>query len=201
MSKYISLFFVLIASVGQLTGDQQNVIVGKVTKIDRVAPVPIPQERGQYTYARDYAALQWETQTPWIPDGKIVEGKPVLKWPIVAYYKGAWYPSIVWFYDNGDGGGARFRASNGYKWGTPERWAYVRFWKEEWDPARKQHYVPGLDGPESVPADDDKPGVHMDDIAGQQLVDILRRSFTMKKIQDFIDASPYDEPDKGAPLE
>lgn len=44
-----------------------------------------------------------------------------------------------------------------------------------------------------------KPGIHIDDVAGQQLVDILKRSFTTARIQDFIDASPYDEPDTGAP--
>jgi len=44
-----------------------------------------------------------------------------------------------------------------------------------------------------------KPGIHIDDIAGQQLIDILKRSFTTARIQDFIDASPYDEPDTGAP--
>lgn len=44
-----------------------------------------------------------------------------------------------------------------------------------------------------------KQGIHIDDIAGQQLVDILKRSFTTARIQDFLDASPYDEPDTGAP--
>ena len=44
-----------------------------------------------------------------------------------------------------------------------------------------------------------KQGVHIDNIAGQQIVDILKRSFTTTQIQDFIDASPYDEPDTGAP--
>lgn len=44
-----------------------------------------------------------------------------------------------------------------------------------------------------------KSGVHIDNIAGQQLVDILKRSFTTAQIQDFIDASPFDEPDTGAP--
>lgn len=44
-----------------------------------------------------------------------------------------------------------------------------------------------------------KQGIHIDDIAGQQLVDILKRSFTTSRIQDFMDASPYDEPDTGAP--
>ena len=42
-------------------------------------------------------------------------------------------------------------------------------------------------------------GIHIDAIAGQQLVDILKRSFTTARIQDFMDASPYDEPDTGAP--
>lgn len=44
-----------------------------------------------------------------------------------------------------------------------------------------------------------KQGVHIDNIAGQQLIDILKRSFTTAQIQDFIDASPFDEPDTGAP--
>lgn len=44
-----------------------------------------------------------------------------------------------------------------------------------------------------------KPGIHIDDVAGQQLIDILKRSFTTARIQDFMDASPYDEPDTGAP--
>ena len=44
-----------------------------------------------------------------------------------------------------------------------------------------------------------KQGVHIDNIAGQQLIDILKRSFTTSQIQDFMDASPYDEPDTGAP--
>lgn len=52
--------------------------------------------------------------------------------------------------------------------------------------------------PPSTPAPGD--GVHIDAIAGQQLVDILKRSFTTARIQDLIDASPYDEPDVGAPL-
>lgn len=47
--------------------------------------------------------------------------------------------------------------------------------------------------------DTTKPGSHIDAIAGQQLVDILKRSFTTARIQDFMDASPYDEPDTGAP--
>lgn len=44
-----------------------------------------------------------------------------------------------------------------------------------------------------------KQGVHIDAIAGQQLIDILKRSFTTAQIKDFIDASPFDEPDTGAP--
>ena len=44
-----------------------------------------------------------------------------------------------------------------------------------------------------------KQGVHIDNIAGQQLIDILKRSFTTSQIQDFMDASPFDEPDTGAP--
>lgn len=44
-----------------------------------------------------------------------------------------------------------------------------------------------------------KPGIHMDAIQGQWMVDDLKRSFTTAQIQDFIDASPFDEPDTGAP--
>lgn len=44
-----------------------------------------------------------------------------------------------------------------------------------------------------------KQGVHIDNIAGQQIIDILKRSFTTAQIQDFMDASPFDEPDTGAP--
>ena len=44
-----------------------------------------------------------------------------------------------------------------------------------------------------------KQGVHIDNIAGQQIIDILKRSFTTSQIQDFMDASPFDEPDTGAP--
>lgn len=42
-------------------------------------------------------------------------------------------------------------------------------------------------------------GVHIDAIAGQQLVDILKRSFTVDEINKMMEASPYDEPDTGAP--
>lgn len=44
-----------------------------------------------------------------------------------------------------------------------------------------------------------KQGVHMSATQGQWMVDDLKRSFTTAQIQDFIDASPFDEPDTGAP--
>jgi len=47
--------------------------------------------------------------------------------------------------------------------------------------------------------DEPTTGVHIDAIAGQQLIDILKRSFTTFQIMDFMDRSPYDEPDTGAP--
>ena len=63
--------------------------------------------------------------------------------------------------------------------------------------------VPGLNGAPSAvlpPLSSGKAGIHMDDVAGQQLVDLLKRSFTWERIMTFGDLSPYDEPDTGAPL-
>lgn len=155
-----------------------------------------PDKNGQFTAKQNFGATRWEkgTVVPPIEDGVLdpTTQKPVLKWPILAYYPNAWYPSIVWYYDGS------FRASNGYKWGTPARWSYVRWWQESWDGTK--NIIPGAVVKTTDPVVD-KPGVHMDDIAGQQMIDILKRSFTNKRIQDFMDASPYDEPDKGAPLE
>lgn len=42
-------------------------------------------------------------------------------------------------------------------------------------------------------------GVHIDAIAGQQMIDIIKRSFTVDEINKMMEASPYDEPDTGAP--
>ena len=42
-------------------------------------------------------------------------------------------------------------------------------------------------------------GVHMDAIQGQWMVDMLKRSFTVNEINLLMEASPYDEPDTGAP--
>jgi len=39
----------------------------------------------------------------------------------------------------------------------------------------------------------------MDAVQGQWMVDDLKRSFTTAQIMDMLDASPYDEPDTGAP--
>lgn len=174
---------------------------------------------GGLTVRSNPAAHDWHTDTdiPSRDDGAIdmngelkpdwpvdpATGKPKLMWPIIAYYKGAWYPSIIWYYDNGDGQGKRFRASNGHKWGTPERWAYVRWGREVWNEAMGRMEVPdtGYAVPTAAPPKDDKPGVHMDDIQGQWMVDDLKRSFTVNKINWFLEHSVYDEPDTGAPEE
>jgi hypothetical protein len=166
---------------------------------------PTSDPNGGWTPRKNFAAHEWHpaTDVPSRLDWQIDAdtGERVLRWPILAYYKGAWYPSIVWYYDNGDGFGAKYRSSNGNRWGTPERWAYVRMEKEVWNPITERMEVPGLPG--SPPPDptnpDDKPGVHMDDIQGQWMVDDLKRSFTTNKINEFLEASPYDEPDTGAP--
>ena len=159
---------------------------------------------GQFTAKQNFAATRWEkgSVVPSFKDGIVdpTTQKAVLKWPIVAYYPNAWYPSIVWFYDNGDGGGSRFRASNGYKWGTPERWAYVHWWTEVWNEQMQRMEIPDVVLNPTAPAPE-KPGVHMDDIQGQWMVDDLKRSFTVNKINWFLEHSVYDEPDTGAPLE
>ena len=119
-------------------------------------------------------------------------------WPILAYYAGNKKPLVVWYW------GGSFRSSNGGNWGVPERWAYIRYYQEVWDPIAKQGRIPGLDPAIEPPPVAQQPaqpgdGVHIDVIAGQQLVDILKRSFTTQEIMDKMDRSPYDEPDTGAP--
>ena len=179
---------------------------------ERWAVAGYPDPAGGMTPYVNFAAYGWHlgTVTPDRADGGIdpatglavpgwpvnpATGKAVLKWPILAEYNGV--PSVVWYW------GRSFRTSNGSPWGKPLRWAYVRQAEEVWNATVKQWEVPGLNGaPAAVlpPLNKGKAGIHMDDVAGQQLVDMLRRSFTWAKIQDFGDLSPYDEPDTGAPL-
>jgi len=198
MRKYIFFFVLPLISFfafAQLTGDQQNAIMGSQHQIDRVILDTKIHPNGQYTKARDWVGYWWQGSNvvPERPDGLMVNGVRKLKWPIIADTGGL--PAVVWYYDGA------FRSSNGYKWTTPKRWGYLRLVGEEWDPANQQNYIPGLDGPESAPSADDKPGVYMTDVQGQWMIDDLKRSFTVNKINKMLEASPYDEPDKGAPLE
>lgn len=164
--------------------------MGGTDKIVRVrqAVQQVPDPSGNVIAYQDFAAYAWHpaSQTPDRPDSPSAR-----RWPIVAMYT---QPIIVWYYDGS------FRASNGGKWGTPARWAYLRLEPEVWNPAKQQWEIEGL-GYTSPPATApvSKAGVHMDATQGQWMIDDLKRSFTTTQIQDMIDASPYDEPDTGAP--
>ena len=168
-------------------------------KIQRMSVALRPHPDGGFTNYQNFAAYPWQASAtvPDRPDGAVdaESGKRVLKWPILAYYPAGQYPMIVWYWEGS------FRASNGSKWGTPEHWAYVRYAEEVWNPAAKQFEVPGLPGSVQPPATapTGKAGVHMDATQGQWMVDDLKRSFTTQQIMDMMDASPYDEPDTGAP--
>ena len=136
------------------------------------------------------AAYDWQSGSvaPIRPDN-IAEKR----WPIVAEYPQK-PPMIIWYF------GGAFRASNGNPWSVPQRWAYLRLEEEVWNPARQQWEINGLTytaPPATAPTH--KAGVHMDAIQGQWMVDDLKRSFTTTQIMDMLDASPYDEPDTGAP--
>lgn len=162
---------------------------------------PTSDPNGGWTPRQNVAAYQWHpaSATPARPDGDIdpETRKPAPKWPIIVEPVEG-YPDIMWYW------GGFWRQANGARINVSvNRWAYVRGKPEIWNPLTKRMEIPGLYGspPESTPADDDKPGVYMSDIQGQWMVDDLKRSFTWKRIQDFGDLSPYDEPDKGAPLE
>lgn len=189
---------VLVADLGPVelaaAGDATMGTTDKVQRY-RMAIQSVPAADGGLTNAADYAAHEWHpgTYRPYRPDGP--EG---YTWPILAYFKDNRKPLVVWYW------GGSFRSSNGGNWGQPDRWAYVRYYQEVWDPVGKQWRVPGLDPaieppPVTAPPAQPGDGVHIDAIAGQQLVDILKRSFTTQEIMDMMDASPYDEPDTGAP--
>ena len=133
------------------------------------------------------AAYEWRTNAPDRPDS--LEEK---RWRILAQYTHGLY--LIWYW-NGS-----FRDGKGATWGTPQRWAYLRMEEEVWNPAKQQWEIPGLTytaPPATAPTG--KQGVHMDGVQGQWMVDDLKRSFTTAQIMDMIDASPYDEPDTGAP--
>ncbi len=166
----------------------------------RMAASLVQQPDGTVVPYANWAAYGWHlgTEVPDRPDGVVnpATGVPVQRWPMVAEY-GNGNINIVWYW------GGWFRSANGSKWGKPARWAYLRQAEEVWNAGTKQWEVPGLNGvagPVLPPVAPSKAGVHMDDVAGQQLVDLLKRSFTWERIQDFGDLSPYDEPDTGAPM-
>lgn len=134
------------------------------------------------------AAYDFRTNTP-----DRLDSLAKKRWPIIAEYTPN-VPRTVWYFDGA------FRSSNGYAWGIPPRWAYYRGEEEVWNPAKQQWEINGLTytaPPATAPTG--KQGVHMDAAQGQWMVDDLKRSFTTTQIMDMMDASPYDEPDTGAP--
>lgn len=155
---------------------------------------------GGYTVANNVAAHEWHSgkDTPNRKDGEPdpLTGKPKLIWPILAYYPGAWYPSIIWYYDNGDGEGRRYRSSNGYKWGTPERWAYVRWGKELWNEQMQRMEVPGTGYLVPVAAPPKPTPKSL-----RYIVDGLKMRYTTGELNQAIDESQYNEPSEGAPEE
>lgn len=145
------------------------------------------QDGGMCPYL-NVAAYQWRKDTPDRPDSLAEK-----RWPIIVENLSG-TPSIVWYFDGG------FRSSNGYRWTIPVRWAYYRGEEEVWNPEKQQWEINGLyytAPPATAPTG--KQGVHMDATQGQWMVDDLKRSFTTQQIMDMMDASPYDEPDTGAP--
>lgn len=189
--------FSLVAFLPLVFGPDVRAQVSDGGKVQRMSVALRPHPEGGFTNYQNFAAYPWQggAVVPERPDGVVdaATGKRVLKWPILAYYPAAQYPMIVWYWEGS------YRASNGSKWGTPEHWAYVRYAEEVWNPVAKQFEVPGLVAPAAPASGGD--GVHIDAVAGQQLVDILKRSFTTQEIMDKMDRSPYDEPDTGAPEE
>jgi len=149
-----------------------------------------PDQHGQYTVRSNPAAHDFHagTDIPSRPDSLLEK-----RWPIIAEYV-INAPIVVYYWDGS------FRSSNGARWGTPKRWAYYRGAPEVWNPLTGRMEVPGLPGsPPPAAPPTGKQGVHMDATQGQWMVDDLKRSFTTTQIQDMLDASPYDEPDTGAP--
>jgi len=184
---------VLVADLGPVelasAGDATMGTTDKVQRY-RMAIQSVPAADGGLTNAADYAAHEWHpgTYRPYRPDGP--EG---YTWPILAYFKDNRRPLVVWYW------GGSFRSSNGGNWGQPERWAYIRYYQEVWDPAGKQWRVPGLD-PAIVPPVTVPPrGTFQIPKSMQYQVDALKLRYTTKEIMDAMDASPYDEPSEGAP--
>lgn len=192
------VFLVIIAPPNQKAGSQT---FGSTYTPDAQQAYSInmqPDPHGQYTVRDNAAAHAWHlgTDIPNRKDGVIDQSskKPKLIWPIIAYYKGSSYPSIVWYYDDGTGPG--YRASNGYKWGTPVRWAYVRWGKEEWNPQMNRMEVPGTGY--VIPA---TPSPKPTPKSLRYIIDGLKMRHTTGELLQAIDESQYNEPSEGAPEE
>jgi hypothetical protein len=142
--------------------------------------------QGGYTHAKDYACEDWRaaTDTPERPDSMTAR-----RWKLMLDYGGT-NQQYGYYWDG------LFRYTNGAQCRVPGRWAYLRLRPEIW--TGTEFVLPDGSAP-AVAASVKKPGVHIDAVAGQQLIDILKRSFTTVQLQDFMDASPYNEPDTGAP--
>lgn len=140
--------------------------------------------QGNFTQHRDFAAEDWRTDTPERPDSITTR-----RWKLMMDYGGT-NQQYGYYWDG------LFRYTNGTQCRPPIRWAYLRLQPELWNGSQFTLADGSIPQPKAA---DPKQGVHMDDVAGQQLMDILKRSFTWERIMTFGDLSPYDEPDTGAP--
>jgi hypothetical protein len=166
---------------------------------------PTSDPNGGWTPRQNFAAYPWRDGTliPARPDGLIdpETGRRVLQWPIQAELAPGEYGTVWFGKDKETDAVGKWRSSNWSQRRAPLRWAYVRKEPEVWNEQMQRMEIPGLpwSPTPAPPATPGKAGVHMDNTQGQWMVDDLKRSFTTSQIQDFIDASPYDEPDTGAP--
>lgn len=185
----------------EVTGDAQNALMGRTDKVQRydLAIKAVPAPAGAYTNAVDAAAHEWHpgTYRPYRPDGPPHAtgiGPDGYLWPILAYYKDNRKPLVVWYW------GGSFRSSNGGNWGIPERWAYIRYYQEVWDPIAKQGRIPGLDPAIEAPPVPPQAGpLKPTPKSLRYVIDGLKMRYTTGELNQAIDESLYNEPSEGAP--
>lgn len=183
----LSCAFVLAADTGPKD---------KVIKV-RPALALVQDPTGTLTPYDNWAAYAWHMgrEVPDRPDGAIDQatGKRTLSWPMIAEYPNTNLPSVVWYWEGS------FRASNGYKWGIPTRWAYIRRIEEVWNPITQQVEVAGVTvGNDPIPPVPN-PGAVPKSL--RYIIDGLKLQYPTNVIQDAIDLSQFDEPQEGAPFD
>lgn len=135
-----------------------------------------PDQSGNFMRYQPYGAKPWRNTDPVTGVWAVSQAIDVNSTPEIVKYDGLY-----------------FRSPTGARKGIPWRWAdLIIVEPTEVPPPGPIETVPPIT---EYPAD----GVHLDAVAGQQLIDILKRSFTVNEINRMMEASPYDEPDQGAP--